>query len=77
MKQKKEAFEKRFTKVSIPTLLFERVKERIDGTDFISVSDYVIYVLNEILAEDEEEKSLTKKDEEQIKARLKALGYID
>lgn len=36
------------------------------------------YVLSEVLAEDEEEtKSSVEKDEEQIKARLKALGYID
>jgi len=41
--------------------------ERERGTEFTSVSDYVTYVLSGVLGE----------DEEQIKARLKALGYID
>lgn len=76
MKRKKKSG-KKFTSVAIPTSLFERIKERIEEADFTSVSDYVTYVLREILAEEEEEKSFTKEDEEQIKARLKALGYID
>lgn len=70
--------EKKFTKVLIPKSLFEKVKERIKGTGFTSVSDYVTYVLNEVLTEDEgEEKRFTEEDEEKIKARLKALGYIE
>jgi Arc/MetJ-type ribon-helix-helix transcriptional regulator len=69
---------KKFTTISIPTPLFEKVKKRIKGTGFTSVSSYVTYVLREILAEkEEEEEPFTKEDEERIKARLRALGYID
>jgi len=67
---------KKFTTISIPTPLFEKIKERIKGTGFTSVSSYVTYVLRELLAEkEEEEEPFT--DEERIKARLRALGYID
>lgn len=64
--------------VSIPAQLFEKIEERIKVMDFASVSSFVTYVLEEILVEDEEVETLTKKEgEEQIKARLKALGYIE
>ncbi len=68
---------KKFTTISIPTPLFKKIKERITGTGFTSVSSYVTYVLREIVAEKEEEEPFTKEDEERIKARLRALGYID
>lgn len=76
MKEKKQASGKRATSISIPAALFEKIQERIRATEFPSVSDYVIHVLDEILAEADEEP-IAKKDEELIKARLKALGYID
>jgi len=74
--------EKRFTSVSIPTPLFDKIKERIDGTDFASVSSYVVYVLREVLAAVADEKrpereALSKEDEEKVKERLRALGYLD
>jgi Arc/MetJ-type ribon-helix-helix transcriptional regulator len=70
---------KKFTTVSIPAPLFRKVEERIKGTGFTSVSSYVTYVLREIVAEEDEEaeKPFTKEDEERVKARLRALGYID
>jgi len=72
---------KKFTSVSIPVPLFEKIKKRIEGTGFTSVSDYVTFVLREILATEEEEKEreepFTKEDEEKVKERLRALGYID
>jgi len=58
----------------IPMSLFEKIKERLKGTGSYSVSDYVTYVLKEVLSEEE---VFSKEDEEKIKARLKALGYIE
>lgn len=70
--------EKKFTTVSIPTPLFKKVEERIKGTGFTSVSSYVTYVLREVVSEEEEEtEPFTKQDEERVKDRLRALGYID
>jgi|Deesub1362B_J571_1020462.scaffolds.fasta_scaffold00344_27 Arc/MetJ-type ribon-helix-helix transcriptional regulator len=75
-KERKE--KEKFAEVLIPTSLFNKIKERIKGTGFSSVSSYVTYVLKEVLSEEEEEKEVfTKEDEEKIKARLRALGYID
>lgn len=77
MCSKKKASEKN-SEVSIPTSLFKKIEKLIEGSEFVDVSDYVTYVLNEVLEENQEEvESLTEKDEEKIKARLKALGYVD
>jgi Arc/MetJ-type ribon-helix-helix transcriptional regulator len=69
------------TTISIPKSLYKKIERRIKSTGFRSVSEYVIFVLREILAEEKMEKSsikksLTKKQEEQIKKRLRALGYL-
>ena len=72
--------EKKFTTISIPTALAEKIKKRIEGTGFHSLSAYVTYVLRELLASMEEEEAseaLTKEEEEKIKERLRALGYLD
>jgi Arc/MetJ-type ribon-helix-helix transcriptional regulator len=69
----------KYTTVSIPDSLRQRVENMIRGSGFKSVSDYVTYVLREVVAMHEEEKlshPFDKKDVERIKARLKALGYI-
>jgi Arc/MetJ-type ribon-helix-helix transcriptional regulator len=74
----KKGEEKKFTTVSIPTPLFQKVAERIRGTGFTSVSSYVTYVLREVVTEErEEEQPFSEEDEERIKDRLRALGYLD
>lgn len=76
--KKKTASKKELANVSIPTPLYEKIKERIKGTGFTSVSNYVTYVLKELLAEEKKTvEPFNEKDEEKIKARLRALGYID
>ena len=76
-----EEKEKKFTSVSIPVPLFEKVKKRIEGTGFTSASDYVTFVLREVLTSEEEEseekEAFSKEDEEKVKQRLRALGYLD
>ena len=77
MGEKKVVEKEKFKTISIPAQLFERIKKEIKGTGFTSVSNYIIYVLKETLAESEEEESFTKEHEELVKARLRALGYIE
>jgi Arc/MetJ-type ribon-helix-helix transcriptional regulator len=74
-----EKDEKKFTTISIPTPLAEKIKKRIKGTGFTSLSSYVTYVLREVLAglEEESEEAFSKEDEERVKDRLRALGYLD
>ncbi|MGB9835770.1 MAG: CopG family transcriptional regulator [Candidatus Saccharicenans sp.] len=70
--------EKEFTNISIPTSLYKKIEEKIKGTEFNSVSSYVTKVLRESLLKEEESKEVfSAEEEEKIKERLKALGYID
>jgi Arc/MetJ-type ribon-helix-helix transcriptional regulator len=69
---------KEFTDVSIPTSLYKKIEEKIKGSEITSVSSYVAKVLRENLSKEETtQEALTKEDEEKVKKRLKALGYID
>lgn len=69
--------EKRRT-IEIPETLYNRLDARIKGTQFASVSDYATHVIRERLAVEENEKpsTYTIEEEEKVKARLKALGYL-
>ncbi len=70
----------KYTTVSIPQTLHQRLEALIAGkTGFKSVSDYVTFVLREVVAMHETSQSpdpFSASDVEEIKARLKALGYL-
>lgn len=63
-------------KVSIPGPLYEKIAERCEGTGFESVSEYVTFVLREVVEEEEEEEEFSEEDEKKVKERLRALGYM-
>jgi len=71
----------KYTTITIPTPLAEKIKARMEGTGFTSVSEYVTYILREVLAnieaEEREREILSKEEEEKVKERLRNLGYID
>lgn len=73
--------EEKYTTVSIPKPLAEKIKKRMEGTGFHSLSSYVTYVLRQLISsfeeEEREKEALSKEDEEKIKDRLRALGYLD
>jgi len=56
--------------------LYEKIQERVTNTEFNSVDEYVIFVMEEVL-KDEEDQALSKEDEEEIKKKLKAFGYLE
>jgi Arc/MetJ-type ribon-helix-helix transcriptional regulator len=70
-----------FITVSIPTPVCGKIEKRLAGTGFSSVSDYITFVLNEVVSDTCEEEDaavpFTKEDEDNVKERLRALGYID
>ena len=74
-----EKDEKKYTTISIPTPLAEKIKKRIEGTGFNSLSSYVTYVLREVISgmEEDADEGFNKEDEERVKDRLRALGYLD
>jgi Arc/MetJ-type ribon-helix-helix transcriptional regulator len=71
------ADEKKYTTVSIPTPLFEKIQNKIKDTGFTSVSDYVTFVLREILAHGSSDEAFNEEDEKKVKDRLRSLGYLD
>lgn len=70
----------KYTTVSIPITLYKRIKELIKDTGFTSVSQFVIYILREVVSSMEEERirgeALSDEEKKQIIERLKKLGYI-
>ena len=63
--------------IEIPKELYERIRAKVEesGGEFKSVEDYVVFVLEEVLREEGEEV-FTPEEEEEIKRRLRALGYL-
>ena len=64
--------------VYLSTALYEQIAERSKTTGFNSVDEYVIFVMEEVLKDDDEEaQPMSKEDEEEIQKRLRALGYTE
>ena len=65
--------------VSLSAELYGRIEGRARDTGFGSVDEYVTFVLEEVLREEGEETEIafSKEEEEEVKKRLRALGYLD
>lgn len=67
-------------KVEIPEEIYNKIKQVVDESEeFNSVEEYITFVLEEILREDEEgeeEHVYSEEEEEEIKERLRSLGYL-
>ncbi len=63
--------------VDIPKSVADKIEEKRKGSEFGSLSEYVGYVLREVVSEEDEEEVFSEEDEERVKERLKALGYLD
>jgi len=66
------ADERNYTTITIPKALYEKISNMIKNTGFSSVSEYVVFVLRETMAD------IRKKNESksEVVKKLKALGYI-
>lgn len=63
--------------VSISRELYEKAKKFIEEQGgFTSVEELIEFLLQEVLTEEEQGPSMSKEDEEKVKERLRALGYI-
>ena len=74
MKKSKE-YKTEYGTISLSMPLINLIKEKIRGTGISSVSAYVSFILRQILSSQQKE-ILDKKTEEDVKQRLKNLGYI-
>jgi len=65
--------------IKIPKTLYKNIKEIIKDTGFSSVTDFIVYVLRDVIsmkAGTNVEPYLKKEEIEAIKKRLKSLGYL-
>lgn len=63
-----------YTTVSIPKPLDNKVKKLIKKSGFTSTSAFVIFILRELLVEQDGKPVMA--GQEEIKKRLKTLGYL-
>lgn len=60
----------------LPAELYGRIEERAKATGFGSVYEYVVFILEEVLKQ-EEAGALSDEEEEEVKKRLRSLGYLE
>jgi len=70
----------KYTTVSIPITLYNRLKKIIEGTGFANVSQFVTYVLREVVVDYERvkegEEVYSEEEKEKIIDKLRRLGYL-
>ena len=64
--------------LKIPRPLYERLSVLIEGSGFASVTEFVVYVLRDLVSHQagEVEGALSAKEVEAIRKRLKTMGYL-
>ena len=64
--------------IKIPRKLYERLRSIIEDSGFNSVTDFIVYVMRDIASTGKVEAAdgLTRNEIEQIRNRLKNLGYL-
>ena len=72
-KKKRERVE--YGTVSLPLPLIEKIKKRIEGTGMPSVSAFVAFILRQVLSYPNKKEMLSREEEEEIRNRLRSLGY--
>ncbi len=68
-------------KVSLKKALVKKLHRRLKETEFKTLSEYVNFILDEVInsleEQENEDTGYTEEEEEKVKQRLKDLGYID
>ena len=64
--------------LKIPRPLYDNLSEIIRESGFNSVTEFVVYVLRDLISSRsvQKEPSLSKEEIESVKKRLKSLGYL-
>jgi len=68
-----------FVTIRIPKKLYVEIEKRVKESqgEFNDPQEYIEFVLAEVIKEDEEPENVyTPEEEEEIKRRLKQLGYL-
>jgi hypothetical protein len=64
--------------IKIPRPLYDTLSHIIEGSGFNSVTEFIVYILRDLTSSRtvEKEPSLSKKEIELVKKRLKSIGYL-
>jgi metal-responsive CopG/Arc/MetJ family transcriptional regulator len=64
--------------IKIPRPLYDNLNKIIKGSGFNSVTEFIVYVLRDLVSSQsiQKEPSLSKGEIEYIRKRLKSLGYL-
>jgi Arc/MetJ-type ribon-helix-helix transcriptional regulator len=63
--------------VKIPRPLYRRVQQVVEGSGFNSPTDFIVYVLRDLMGEAEDHpREFTQEELDGIKRKLKNLGYL-
>ncbi|PSQ06383.1 hypothetical protein BRC95_05880 [Halobacteriales archaeon QS_5_68_33] len=66
--------------VELPRRIVDRVEDRLPRTEWDEPEEYITYVMEEVLYRVEKETAdddFEPVDEEEVKSRLKSLGYLN
>jgi len=64
--------------IKIPRPLYEKLKVILKDSGYNSVTDFVVYVLRDLVASSARSKrKVSEKELEEIKQRLRNLGYLE
>jgi Arc/MetJ-type ribon-helix-helix transcriptional regulator len=65
--------------LKIPRPLYQKLQLIIEGSGYNSVTDFVVYVLRDLVASSKrvEDHKVTEQEINEIKQRLKNLGYLE
>lgn len=66
--------------LDIPARIVDRVEARLPRTEWDSPEEYITYVMEEVLyrvEEETEDDDFEEVDEDEVRDRLKSLGYLD
>lgn len=66
--------------LEIPERIVTRVKDRLPRTEWDTPEEYITYVMEEVLyrvEKETEDDDFEPVDEEEVKDRLKSLGYLN
>ena len=64
--------------VKIPRPLYRKIQQVVDGSGFNSPTDFIVYVLRDLMGEAEEKAAteINKDEIEDLRRKLKKLGYL-
>ena len=80
MFQRKMAIQEKTQSMELPARIVERVEKRLPRTEWETPEEYITFVMEEVLyrvEEETEDDDFEPVDEDEVRDRLKSLGYLN